>query len=240
LNALFVATLIVIAIGVLVALKTLKVKQPAKDEGLAFEKRDPLFSPAERSFLGVLEQVLDSRYRVLGKVRLGDIVKPAKELSNSKRVTAQNKINQKHVDFVICSAADLAVVGVVELDDKSHEKEGRAVRDEFVNQMLAGAKIPVIHFPVKKGYELREVRAKLVEALELMPEPSEQTAAKEEVPVLVSQKIAEQRTENVAPTCPKCAAVMQKKQAMKGPHAGKWFWACPAFPKCQQIVAIET
>jgi len=234
-NILLVVVIVVIIASVLI---TLKAKQPAKDEGLAFEKRDPLFSPAERSFLGVLEQVLDSRYRVLGKVRLGDIVKPAKGLSNSKRVTAQNKINQKHVDFVICSAADLAVVGVVELDDKSHEKVARAGRDEFVDQALAGAKIPVVHFPVKKGYELQEVRAKLAEAFELVSEPSGQTAAKVEMPAQLSPEIAEQRTENVAPICPKCAALMQKKQAMKGPHAGKWFWACPAFPKCQQIVEI--
>jgi len=235
-NAMFVVVLIVIVVGILAALKA---KQPAKVEGLAFEKRDPLFTPAERSFLGVLEQTLDSRYRVFGKVRLGDIVKPAKGLSNNKRATAQNKINQKHLDFVICSVADLAVVGVVELDDKSHEKEDRAGRDEFVDQALAGAKIPVIHFPVKKGYELQEVRAKLVEAFKLVPELSKQSTTKEEVPVQVSQEIAEQRIENAAPVCPKCAAVMQMKQAMKGPHAGKWFWACPSFPKCRQVVAIE-
>jgi len=226
--------LVVVLIVIIVAfLAGQKAKQTGSDDGFVFEKRDPLFTPAERSFLGVLEQALDSRYRVFGKVRLGDIVKPAKGLSNSKRATAQNKINQKHLDFIICSAADLAVVGVVELDDKSHEKEDRAGRDEFVDQALAGAKIPVIHFPVKKGYELQEVRAKLVEAFNLAAEPHSVPAQ------LASLEVPEQRTENVAPLCPKCAAQMVKRQAKSGSHAGKWFWACPAFPKCQQIVAIE-
>jgi very-short-patch-repair endonuclease len=237
-NSLLIVVIIVLVAAVLIALKA---KKPANDAGLAFEKRDPLFTPAERPFLGVLEQSLDRRYRVFGKVRLGDIVKPAKGLSNSKRATAQNKINQKHLDFVICSAADLAVIGVVELDDKSHEKEDRAGRDEFVDQALSGAKIPVIHFPVKKGYELQEVRAKLVEAFELVPNLSEKTAVKEEVSVQqVSQEVAEQRAENVAPVCPKCAANMVQRQAKNGSHEGKFFWACSTYPRCRQVVAIDT
>jgi hypothetical protein len=114
------AVLIIVILAILVVLKS---KQSAKLDELAFVKREPLFTPAERSFLGVLEQSLDSSYRIFGKVRLGDIVKPAKGLSKSKWTTAHNKINQKHVDFVVCLAADLSVIGVVELDDKSHERQ---------------------------------------------------------------------------------------------------------------------
>jgi uncharacterized protein DUF2726/topoisomerase-like DNA binding C4 zinc finger protein len=237
-NSLLIVVIVVLVAAVLIALK---VKKPAKDEGVAFEKRDPLFTPAERSFLGVLEQALDNRYRVFGKVRLGDIIKPAKGLSNSKRAAAQNKINQKHLDFVICLVADLAVVGVVELDDKSHEKVDRVGRDEFVDQALAGAKIPVIHFPVKKGYELQEVRAKLVESFKLQPGPPERTAAKGEFPAQqTSQEITEQKTENAAPVCPKCAADMVKRQAKTGPNEGKFFWACSTYPKCRQVLTIAT
>ena len=232
-NLLLLVAIIVIVAAVLLALKA---KKPVADAGLTFEKRDPLFSPAERSFLGVLEQSLDSRYRVLGKVRLGDIVKPAKGLSNSKRQTAQNKINQKHLDFVVCLAADLAVVGVVELDDKSHEREDRVGRDAFIDQALASAKIPVVHIPVKKGYELQELRAKLVESFKIMAETAVPIVVKEEIPVLpVAVWVAEQS----APVCPKCAADMLKRLAKNGPHEGKFFWACSTYPKCRQVVAIE-
>lgn len=232
---LFVAIVVIVAAVV----AALKAKKPAKEEGLSFEKRDPLFTPAERSFLGVLEQALDKRYRVFGKVRLGDIVKPAKGLSPSKRKTALNKINQKHLDFVICSAADLTIKGVIELDDKSHEKSDRAGRDEFVDQALAGAKIPFVHVPVKNAYVIAEIKAKLVEALKLQPAPSAQASVKREVLAQASEEESAQPVENAAPVCPKCAAVMQKKQAMKGPQTGKWFWACPAFPQCRQVVAID-
>ncbi|HEY6871780.1 MAG TPA: DUF2726 domain-containing protein [Geobacteraceae bacterium] len=243
---------------VAVALAFLKMKQSPVDGGLAFAKREPLFTPAERSFLGVLEQALDGRYRVFGKVRLGDIVKPAKGLPNSKRTTAQNKVNQKHVDFVICSASDLAVAAVVELDDKSHERDNRAGRDRFVDQALAGAQIPVIHFPAQKGYVLAEIKAKLTECLANGTAPAVTLASQAasvsappapvpireaavpvaEEPVVTPATPLKTVQEEAAPVCPKCEAAMVKRQATKGPHAGKYFWACSAFPKCRQVVAV--
>ncbi|RII28692.1 MAG: hypothetical protein CXR31_02080 [Geobacter sp.] len=236
--------IIVILIGIIiVVLAVLKTKQPSIDNGLTFERREPLFSPAERSFLGVLEQSLDKRYRVFGKVRLGDIVKPAKGLSSSKRTTAQNKINQKHLDYVVCSAAELTVVGIVELDDQTHGREDRATRDDFVDQSLASAKIPVARFSAKRGYSLQEVRTKLVEAFKLADEFSEQIPVKKDHPstqppplTVADQNLTQ--PEEIVPTCPKCAASMVKRQAKNGPHAGNFFWACSTYPKCRQVIAI--
>lgn len=231
--SLFIIVLFVLALIAVAVL--LKAKQPNSDVGLAFEARTPLFSPAERSFYGVLEQALGSDYRVLGKVRLGDIVKPAKGLSNSKRTTANNKLHQKHVDFVICNANDLSVVGVVELDDQSHGREDRAKRDEFVDQALTGAKIPVVHIAAKNGYALPEIRARLAEAFTLQTAPPQTATAP---PVQQAAPSAAQ-TEEIVPTCPKCTAVMVKRQAKNGPHAGKFFWACSTYPNCRQVVPIE-
>jgi len=251
-----VTAVVLLLIAVFIIFAVLKLKLSPKKEELAFQPREVLFTPAERSFLGVMEQALDSSYRVFGKVRLGDIVKPAKGLSNSRRTTAQNKINQKHVDFVICKSSDLGVLVVVELDDKSHNRDDRAGRDQFVDRALADSKIPVIHFSAQKGYALPEVRARLAESFAIgvtAATPSAQGVPAPEKPASAQVASAVQMSDNsapvhgapamsiqgiAAPVCPKCAAVMKRKQAMKGPHAGKWFWACPAFPKCQQVVAI--
>jgi len=240
LNLFIVIVLLLIVAGIFAVLKS---KHPSKVEGLAFESRDTLFTPAERSFLGVLEQSLDSRYRVFGKVRLGDIVKPAKGLSNSGRTTALNRINQKHLDFVICSAADLTVIGVVELDDQSHAREDRAGRDEFVDQALAGAKIPVVRFSAKKGYAIQEVRSKLAEVFTLVTESHVSKVAKSDPPPSLTEPNAvtaqiTPQPEDVAPVCPKCTATMVKRQAKNGPHAGKLFWACSTYPKCRHVLSI--
>lgn len=239
-NILIVIVLIVIVAGILAALK---LKQPSRVEELAFESRDTLFTPAERSFFGVVEQALDGRCRVFGKVRLGDIVKPARGLSNSKRTTALNRINQKHADFVICSAAELAVIGVVELDDQSHGREDRARRDDFVDQVLVAANLPVARFSAKKGYAVQEVRAKLFEAFKLAAESPVTTVVIEEPSVQPEPKVAAEqiplKPDEIAPVCPKCSARMVKRQAKNGPHSGEFFWACSTYPKCRQVVAIQ-
>ncbi|WP_183353025.1 DUF2726 domain-containing protein [Geomonas silvestris] len=243
-NLVVIFVILILLAGLMAALKA---KAP-KNGSLPFDSRETLFSPAERSFLGVLEQALANNYRVFGKVRLGDLVKPAKGLSNSRRASALNKVNQKHVDFVVCSATDLAVLGVVELDDQSHGREDRAERDVFVDHALNRAGIPIARFSAKKGYQIQEVRDKLVETFKLAANaptttqpknqesaPSQPASISEAKPTLaVAQSEATQM-----PMCEKCGATMVKRQAKSGPHAGKFFWACSTFPKCRQAVAIS-
>jgi len=119
-------------------------------------KREPaLFSPAERSFLGVLDQVLGSEYRVFGKVRIADLIKPG---NGAGRQAALNRIIGKHVDFVVCDPGNLSVIGVVELDDKSHDQDNRRRRDALVDGAFGSAGIPIARFPARMGYNLAEIR----------------------------------------------------------------------------------
>lgn len=244
-NFLIIVVILLLLAGLLAAMK---LKSTSKDDSLSFVSRQTLFSPAERSFLGVIEKALDNKYRVFGKVRLGDLVMPAKGLSNSKRFTGLNKVNQKHIDFVICSVTDLAVLGVVELDDQSHKREDREVRDVFVDRALNSAGIPIARFSAKKGYQIQEVRVKLAEAfkLDLSMAPAPRLAAQDSVPLQpISVEEPEQTTaaptpviQDTMPICGKCGAPMIKRQAKTGVHAGKFFWACTTYPKCREVAAI--
>lgn len=119
-------------------------------------KREPtLFSPAERSFLGVLDQVLGSEYRVFGKVRIADLIKPG---NGAGRQAALNRIIAKHVDFVVCDPGNLSVIGVVELDDKSHDLDDRRNRDALVDGALGSAGIPIARFRARKSYNHAKIR----------------------------------------------------------------------------------
>ena len=145
----------------------------------------------------------------------------------------------------------------MELDDKSHERDVRSTRDQFLDRALADARIPIIHFPARKGYAIAEVRAKLAESFAIGSAPSAppvpHAAIVSAMPVSVSKVAVEMVSERpgmsaeipvktlleaIAPVCPKCESAMVKRQATKGPHAGKFFWACSAFPKCRKVVAI--
>lgn len=55
----------------LIVVAVLKVKLYPQEKELPFQPVEVLFTPAERSFLGVLEQALDSSCRVGGHQTLG-------------------------------------------------------------------------------------------------------------------------------------------------------------------------
>ena len=41
-----------------------------------------------------------------------------------------------------------------------------------------------------------------------------------------------------APACPNCGKPMRRRQARSGPHVGKPFWGCSAYPDCKGIVPM--
>ena len=61
----------------------------------------------------------------------------------------------------MCDPATLAIVGVIELDDKSHQAERRQQRDAFVDAALNAAGVRVLHMPAKKSYNTSEVSAQI-------------------------------------------------------------------------------
>ena len=113
--------------------------QPSQ-EALPYQKADTLFSPAERSFHGVLHQAFGNNAIIFGKVRVADVVVPKAGLSRSARQKAFNKISAKHFDFLLCDKADLSVICALELDDGSYNSKRRHQRDELLKVPAAASK----------------------------------------------------------------------------------------------------
>ena len=136
----------------------------SQQSSFTYERQPALFSPAERSFFGVLEQVLGPQYRVFGKVRIADLLNPGKGVG---RQAALNRIVGKHVDFVVCEAKRLSIVGAIELDDKSHNVASRQKRDAFVDKAFASAGIPIAHFQARAAYGLSAIRESIQRSFNL-------------------------------------------------------------------------
>jgi hypothetical protein len=130
-----------------------------------YDAAEALLTPAERSFFGVLEQATGRGHRVFAKIRLADIVRPARGQSRSAWQSAFNRISCKHVDFVLCDPGDLKVRAVIELDDRSHGTRERGTRDDLVDQALTSAGIPIIHVPAKSGYSSAQLQKEISQAL---------------------------------------------------------------------------
>ena len=120
--------------------------------------RDDFLSPAERSFYGVVQNMIGSRLVVLTKVNLNDIFyvsRPNENLGDRARIA------QKHVDFLVCTPNEMKPLFGIELDDSSHLAPDRKSRDEFVDQVFSTAGLPLLHFAAKHTYTKSEIGEKI-------------------------------------------------------------------------------
>jgi len=161
---------VVVALAVVFAAAAGKAKNASDTSiGYPYEPTKFLFSAAERSFLGVLDQAVGPEHRVLGKVRLADLAKVKPGLTKSARQGALNRVAAKHLDFVVCRASDLSVVCGVELNDRSHASQRAQKRDELVAQVCRAIRLPLIMVAAKQAYSVQEVREQFLAAVNPAP-----------------------------------------------------------------------
>lgn len=116
-------------------------KEPLPIAG-AYQKRW-LLTYNEKSAYKALKTICDeNRLYLMTKVRLLDLAEPVKE--NPKYRSYFYKIQSKHIDFVICDEK-LVARCMIELDDSSHDREDRAERDRFVDEVLESVGYRILH-----------------------------------------------------------------------------------------------
>ncbi len=196
-------------------------KQQAQQ--LPYRLRDDFLSAAEYSFYKVLSLALESRYCIQCKVRLEDIFFV---VGKQDRMRYQNRINQKHVDFLICDAVTMKPMFDIELDDSSHVRQKRRFRDAFVEDVFRAAGFPLLRVPVKGSYHVSEIKDAISPFLQKWVQAP---------PVLgVAGPHFCATSNEVAPICPKCNIPMVLKTATQGSRKGKQFYGCKNFSRCQE------
>jgi hypothetical protein len=156
--------MVVAAVVFPLILKQIAGNKSVAAANLPYRKRDYLLTAAERSFYEVLYSVLDDQLIVFPKVRLADLVYMPK--GTADRQTHFNRIQSKHVDFVLCDREKIRPVLVIELDDASHEEEARRDRDTFVDASLSAAGLPILHIPAQRSYIPAELAAAVHQKLQ--------------------------------------------------------------------------
>lgn len=129
-----------------------------------YHSREKLLSEAEASFFGTLKLALGDGFHISAKVRMADVLEPTSRNSNREWWTAFNQIAKKHLDYVICKNGTWEIVAVVELDDSSHNRSDRVVRDAFLDFNFYDAAIPLVRVKASAGYSVSMLRTKIEEA----------------------------------------------------------------------------
>lgn len=227
--------IIALAIAFVGSLLTKSKNKNSENDGKLGEKAWPvrinenLITNAERSFLSVLKIACGDAYVICPKVRLGDVVYIQKGTDAKLRQSIQNRIHQRHVDFLLLDPNTLAPVLAIELDDKSHQSAAAQSRDLVKDKALKDAGLRMLRFPARATYTLAEIEI----ALTGNPAPSEQTQS-DPAP---ETEPATNRSNTVL--CPKCNTPMVIRQARKGSKSGTTFYGCGNYPHCREILPIE-
>ncbi len=200
-----------------------------------YHLRDDFLTPAEHSFYQVLRQTVSDWALVCPKVSLGDVFF-VKSNDNSNFRTYTNKIDRKHVDFLLCDPHTAKPLLGIELDDKSHEREDRKARDEFLAGVFGAAELPLMRVPVKHGYSVQQLDTMLREkaGLGAVSVSAAVTASPGSgLPQISTLAPSMDQAEVETPRCPKCNSHMVIRTARSGPSTGNEFWGCTNYPRCK-------
>lgn len=197
--------------------KTGEVKYP-------YRLRDDFLSPAEQNFYRVLQTATEDWATIAPKVSLDDLFY-AQTGDYSQNRVYRNKIDRKHVDFLLCDPQTVRPILGVELDDSSHQRKDRQERDRFVDGVFSAAGLPIAHIPVRHSYQV----AQLSEFLQ----KTAGVTTTSFVPKIQDTPIPQ--AEAAEPVCPKCGSPMTLRTAKSGAHKGNQFWGCSNYPNCRGI-----
>jgi len=185
-----------------------------------YRLQEHFLTPAELRFFQVLRAATGDHAVLCAKVGLADLFRVHSDDQSRYRIYS-NKIDRKHVDFVLCDPATMRPLVTIELDDKSHRRADRRARDAFVDGVFQAAGLPLLHVPVKASYAVTDLAAQVAPYLSAMPQPA---------------AVTEAPASDAAPCCPQCGSVMVLRTARKGANTGQRFWGCSAYPTCRSML----
>jgi hypothetical protein len=149
--------LIVVVVGSII-LGAFSKKSNGKLDTDVYRRQGQLFSAAEINFQAALDKAIAPGQRVLGKVRVADLVSLRSGLNPKVRQIALNRIAQKHFDFVVCSGPSLIPVCAIELNDSSHNSSSARRRDEFLSSVCGQVNLPLVVIKAARSYAPDEIR----------------------------------------------------------------------------------
>jgi hypothetical protein len=130
------------------------------------EAVESLLTAAEQKFYEALDATIDGRLVILSKVRVADLLIVTSS-SRSARYRVFRSIACKHVDFVLAEVENLHPIAAIELDDSSHQRADRRLRDQLLDDLFEKAAFPLLRFRAAANYSRRLIEERLGEVVEL-------------------------------------------------------------------------
>ena len=145
-----------VGFAMVIAILLLMRMYSAGGKRMPYIKRQRLVTKAELRFYKSLQKAVQDDWAIFAMVRIADLLRVEAGVKN--RRSWVSKILAKHIDFVLCDPGSLEPILAIELDDSSHQRKDRIARDDFVDQALESANLPILRVPVRASFKSREIR----------------------------------------------------------------------------------
>ena len=135
----------------------------AGERQFPYAKKPAIMTANERAFYRALIRAVNDNHDIFAMVRIADLL--AVQPNTPKRQSWQNRINCKHIDFVLCDGETQQPVLAIEVDDRSHQRRDRQERDYFVDRAFDAAGLPLLRIEATRSYAARDLHAAIQETL---------------------------------------------------------------------------
>lgn len=142
-TSLIIGVIVLVAIAILV-----RVVAQIRRDRLPQYVRKPLLTENELDFARQLRAVCPPELVICPQVALSALIDVAAHVA--ERRAARNRFAQRYADFVLCSAESYDIIGIIELDDRTHERAQRRERDLRLDAIYASIGLPVTHVQARR------------------------------------------------------------------------------------------
>jgi very-short-patch-repair endonuclease len=158
-----IVALILLVVVLKVILIKVGRKNHASDVVYQYKKKDFLLTKSERDFFNTLVAALGEQYYVFPQLHLPTFLEH--KMLGQKWIAAFRHIDEKSVDYIICDRYNIKPILAVELDDISHNKVSREVRDKEVERILKTAGLPLLRFASPNNLSKEEINSQVTPLL---------------------------------------------------------------------------
>lgn len=202
---------------------------PVASVKVTYETKLSIFSGAQYTFYKALAAALKDEFTLLTNINATDILAVVASNALATQVALNNVVG-KQFTFVVCDKAQLTALCVIDF--------GNAI-DVQLNSACKSAQLPVVSFSAQPDYDSQLLRAKILSVIAVKDSP--EVLSNESTLEIVDEKPTNNLNDNGIELvlCSDCSAVMLKRKAKNGEHAGKLFWICSTYPKCRGMRAVK-
>ena len=161
----------------------------------SYVTKDSIMSECEKEYFAIFRELLPDGYLVQPQINLASVID--KETQSVYR----NELF-RNIDFGVFDA-DYNLKLLIEINDNTHNKTDRIIRDMRVNEICKSAGVTLVVFWVKDGIE------------------------KDKIGEVLSKYIFDNKKEEIL-TCAYCGAKLVLRNGKNGE-----FYGCSNFPKCK-------